>query len=55
MGIGTPEQDRSEDAEEKKEGTWYAMIELVGWLVEPLFWIGRLIVAAVLAALHGCS
>lgn len=35
--------------------TWYAMIEFVGWMLEPLFWLVRMLVAGVVALLHGCG
>ena len=35
--------------------TWYAVIEFVSWMLEPLFWLVRMIVAGIVALLHGCS
>lgn len=34
---------------------WYAAIEFIGWVLEPLFWIGRILVAGIVALLHGCN
>ena len=49
-GTGDASKPRRSTAE-----TWYAMIEFVGWMLEPLFWLPRMLVAGIVALLHGCS